>query len=148
MKNSKEKLQLVGRIKNMPNGNKEQFEKYKKIYEDLGYEVFSPHSLKDQYPDLDEVQYMGICLQNISNCNVIVVCPGWENSRGAKLEVFFALTYGIKVLEASTKNPICFKNCTIEVSKDENFVQCNFGCNKIELDVYMNLTKKEKTFNK
>ena len=144
MPETKKKLQLVGRIKNMPNGNKEKFAEYQKIYEDQGYEVFNPHDLSVKYPDMPEAEYMGLDLQNISKSDVVAVLPDWDNSKGAKMEVFFALSYGVKVINAKDGKPICYKSCTLSITSDKETAECKFGCKKIEIDVYLGLTKKQK----
>jgi nucleoside 2-deoxyribosyltransferase len=90
-------IYLAGRMKHIPEMNKARFDTYEKKLIDLGMRVFNPHRVNDSKPGLKEVEYMGIDLQQISVSDAVYVIPGWEGSKGAKFEVFFALNYGIPV---------------------------------------------------
>ena len=42
--------------------------------------------------------YMGRDIENVILCDAILMCPGWENSKGCKVEKFTAEIYGKEVL--------------------------------------------------
>jgi hypothetical protein len=42
--------------------------------------------------------YMGRDIENVILCDAILMCPGWENSKGCKVEKFTAETYGKEIL--------------------------------------------------
>ena len=42
--------------------------------------------------------YMGRDIEQVILCDAILMCPGWENSKGCKVEKFTAETYGKEVL--------------------------------------------------
>ena len=42
--------------------------------------------------------YMGKDIEQVILCDAILMCPGWENSRGCRVEKFTAETYGKEVL--------------------------------------------------
>lgn len=49
----------------------------------LGYVVLNPARLPQGMTD---EQYMRICMAMIDSADVVLFLPGWENSKGAKLE--------------------------------------------------------------
>ena len=42
--------------------------------------------------------YMGKDIEQVILCDAILMCPGWENSKGCKCEKYVAETYGKEVL--------------------------------------------------
>jgi len=42
--------------------------------------------------------YMGRDIEQVILCDAILMCPGWENSKGCKVEKFTAETYGKEIL--------------------------------------------------
>ncbi len=42
--------------------------------------------------------YMGRDIEQVILCDAILMCPGWENSKGCKVEKFTAEIYGKEVL--------------------------------------------------
>ena len=49
-------------------------------------------------PDgLTWVQYMRRGLRNLRRCDVMVRLPGWERSRGARIETAFAERWGVRI---------------------------------------------------
>ena len=42
--------------------------------------------------------YMGRDIETVILCDAILMCPGWENSKGCRVEKFTAETYGKEVL--------------------------------------------------
>ncbi|MCX9150509.1 DUF4406 domain-containing protein [Pseudomonas sp. TB1-B1] len=65
----------------------------------LGYEVENPadHGIVEgaQWAD-----YMAYDLTRLGLCGQVAVLPGWENSKGARLEVHIARELGMKVVNA------------------------------------------------
>ncbi|NJJ56656.1 DUF4406 domain-containing protein [Pseudomonas grimontii] len=66
---------------------------------DMGYEVENPadHGVVEgaQWAD-----YMAYDLTRLGLCGVIALLPGWENSKGAQLEVLIARHLGMTVVNA------------------------------------------------
>ena len=48
--------------------------------------------------------YMGKDIEQVILCDAILMCPGWENSRGCKVEKFTAETYGKEGLYMKERN--------------------------------------------
>lgn len=78
-------------------------EDYKSIFycaaealEDLGDIVLNPATLPQGMPSN---LYMPTCLEMIRAANVVILLPGWNNSKGARLEKQFADYQGIKTME-------------------------------------------------
>lgn len=63
-----------------------------------GRTVFNPESLPDDL-DWSWEQFMRICIVQLAQSKEVVVMPGWQTSRGARLEVFVAGELGIPVTE-------------------------------------------------
>ncbi|WP_353187447.1 DUF4406 domain-containing protein [Pseudomonas sp.] len=64
-----------------------------------GYVVENPaeHGVVD---DADWADYMAYDLTRLGLCGQVAVLPGWENSKGARLEVHIARELGMKVVNA------------------------------------------------
>lgn len=45
------------------------------------------------------VDYMRMSITQVTRCDSVYVLPGWENSRGASLEVHIARALGLEVIE-------------------------------------------------
>lgn len=105
-------IYLSGRMKNMPDLNKAKFNEYETKLIKEGFRVFNPHTIKGQ---MSEIGYMGVNLNQISNSDAVYLIPGWEASKGVKMEVFFALMYGIPVYCAKSMNQISWTNIELNV---------------------------------
>lgn len=64
-----------------------------------GYQVENPaeHGVVD---DADWADYMAYDLTRLGLCGMVAVLPGWENSKGARLEVHIARELGMRVVNA------------------------------------------------
>lgn len=116
MNERSQKVYLAGRMKHIANMNREKFDHYEKKLIEMGYSVFNPHRVNDAYPNKKEVEYMGIDLQQISVSDAVYVIPGWEASKGAKFEVFFALNYGIPVYCAEKLTQIDWTTVSLQIN--------------------------------
>lgn len=66
---------------------REAFDQAQADLEAEGHIVLNPATLPE---GMTPAQYMRICMAMIDDANVVFFLPGWENSRGAKLEKAYA----------------------------------------------------------
>ncbi|MBI9052498.1 MAG: DUF4406 domain-containing protein [Bacteroidales bacterium] len=83
------------------------------VFERKGYEVINPHDIKrDLTETLNriplEIEIMGADLYSISQCDAMILLPGWQNSKGCNLEIRFALDYNIPIYDYQTMKKIIF----------------------------------------
>jgi hypothetical protein len=91
------KYYLSGAITSQPD-----FKAYFKAYEDeLRYwginDIFNPAGVEW----LENTKWetcMRYDLKNLMDCDVLVLLPNWENSRGAELEIYVAEKLGIRIV--------------------------------------------------
>ena len=63
----------------------------------LGYDVVNPAKVKpDGEPTWEN--YMRADLRDMLTCDAIALMPGWENSKGARMELFVACGVEMKVV--------------------------------------------------
>lgn len=71
---------------------KTKFEKWAWRVFSLGaHKVLNPATLPDGW-EYDE--YMEHCMLMVRRCDIVVVLPDWEDSKGARAEVAYALAIG------------------------------------------------------
>lgn len=78
-----------------------------KVLESKGYEVVNTLFTDEWYSD-ESMEKRGIVqiplcflaksLENMSLCNAVYFCKGWESARGCKIEHDAAMAYGMRVL--------------------------------------------------
>lgn len=112
-----EVIYLAGPMSGIAEFNYPAFAKYAKKYRDLGYEVTSPHELdladgtdpgKDNVFKIPWAEYLkrDLMVMLMRNVTSIYLLPGWEGSRGARLEhhVGSELGFGIYLAETGERH--------------------------------------------
>jgi len=85
----KRKIYLAGKISYLPiNEVRARFQAHKKSLEELGHVVISPFDNWESGKTWEE--YMLIGLAKLFVCDSIFLIPGWESSKGARIELAVA----------------------------------------------------------
>ena len=69
---------------------------------DAGWEVINPAENFGGRTDLPRETYLRADVILVAQCEAIAMLPGWEGSRGAKLEYLLARELGMELLDAET----------------------------------------------
>lgn len=96
------RVYLAGPMSGIDQHNFPAFHGAADLLRDLGLDVASPAELDGDPPDRQPTErewqaYLRRDLPVMLDCDAVVVLPGWEDSRGARLEVRTALAVGIPV---------------------------------------------------
>ena len=89
------KIYIAGPMTGLPDYNRPAFNKMAKALKGLDYVVLNPAVLPD---GLRYCEYMAITLKMVEICDIVVLLPGWEKSKGAQLEKHHAEVWG-KLIE-------------------------------------------------
>lgn len=91
---------LSGPMTGLPNNNKEAFNKYAVYYRSQGFNIKNPA----EFPENNTQSYNDWLKRDIeilmTECNAIMMMPGWEASNGAKVEKHVAESLGYQILDA------------------------------------------------
>ena len=89
------RIYIAGPITNNPDYVK-QFREAEQMLKKKGFRVLNPiHNTGDSYKELID---KGLAMLMI--CDAIYMLPGWEESKGATLEIAYAETVGIEIIYA------------------------------------------------
>lgn len=85
---------ISGPMSGYPGKNYDAFHQAEKHLRALGYDVLNPaiHPEQETWAD-----FLRLDLAEVLRANAVAVLPGWEVSRGARLEVHVALELGVPV---------------------------------------------------
>ena len=94
-------LYVAGPMTGIPEFNYPAFNAAADELRERGYTVFNPTldrtSPTEDPPGMTWVDYMRAALAMVIKADGIALLPGWENSRGARLEVDVARALGMQV---------------------------------------------------
>lgn len=121
-------IYLSGPMTGLPEYNFPEFRRVAKQLYEKGFEVVNPADNvipeypTDRVPETKEerqkmwVAFMRKDIKAIADCDAIAVLRGWQNSRGARLEVTIAHMLGMPILDAYTLEPINLE-VTVEIKE-------------------------------
>jgi len=88
---------IAGRMTGMPEFNRPAFNAAAAQLRTLGYHVENPAEIPP-IPGDPWAAYMRLALTMMLKCDVVVLLPGWEGSKGATIEQRLAVDLGIPVI--------------------------------------------------
>lgn len=100
---------LCGPMAGLPDYNYPEFFRTAHAYRTRGYMVVNPAESFGGNVDLPHADYIKRALTDIQRCSGIILMPGWEKSRGAKLEAHIAFVLGFNVIVDEERCPRCKK---------------------------------------
>lgn len=89
-------IYLAGPMSGLPDFNRPAFDDAKDVLCGAGHFVINPADVR-LGPDATWADYMRAALQRITLADAVALLPGWENSRGARLERHVATELGLPV---------------------------------------------------
>lgn len=99
-------LYLSGPMSGLPEANYPAFAAAAERLRSQGHAVVSPHELPADCPGCSDTrqehswaEHMRVDLAALLTCDVIVMLPGWQQSRGAKIEKTVAEAVGMMVID-------------------------------------------------
>lgn len=87
---------ISGPMTGLPENNFPAFHKAAAELRAKGYPVINPAEY-DEVEGLQWHQYLRKDIRLLMHCSNVIVLPGWENSKGARLEVHIARELGMTV---------------------------------------------------
>jgi hypothetical protein len=93
-------IYISGPISGLPDGNRPAFAAAAARLSHDGHTVINPHDLFQEDERLLRWEdYMRVDLAALLTCYQVQLLPGWEHSRGARLEKYVAEQLGMPVVE-------------------------------------------------
>jgi hypothetical protein len=90
-------IYISGPMTGYPEFNYPAFQNATQQLRELGYTVISPHEI--EVPEKTWESFMRSDIKALMDCHKVVTLPGWENSRGARIEVNLAKELGMRVVD-------------------------------------------------
>lgn len=100
------RIYIAGPMTGYPDCNFAAFHAAAERLAQAGWKVFNPAENFGGRKDLPREAYLRLDLAMLAQCDAIAMLPGWEDSRGAKLEYFVASELGCAVIDAVTLRPL------------------------------------------
>lgn len=91
---------LSGPMSGYPDNNRVQFERAAAMLREHGYQVCNPAEFGEE-PGRPWSDYLREDIKALMDCRGVITLPGWQESRGASLEVHVAQALGMPVLPFS-----------------------------------------------
>jgi hypothetical protein len=103
---SGKRVYISGPMTGMPGHNFPAFHAAARRLRAIGWRVVNPAENFGGRTDLPRELYMRADVMLLAMCDAIALLPGWQNSRGARVEYLLAHEMGLDVLDAMTLLPL------------------------------------------
>lgn len=92
-----DRVYISGPMTGLPNYNFDEFNRVAELLRFEGYNVVNPadHGV---IPGWEWKDYLKLDIKDMLGCNIVATLEGWEESRGARLEVHIAEQLHMKVV--------------------------------------------------
>jgi hypothetical protein len=94
-----DKMYLSGPMTGLPNYNHELFHRVAAEFRQVGFSVCSPAEFFDGDITKERKEYMREAIKYLLEADTIVLLPGWEESKGARLEATIATELDLSIME-------------------------------------------------
>ena len=81
----------------IPEHNFPAFHSATKLLREMGHTVVNPAELNPE-PGKPWVECMKVDIREMMQCDTVVCLPGWQESRGATLEVYIGRALGMSIM--------------------------------------------------
>jgi len=100
------RIYIAGPMTGLPEHNFPAFHAAAERLRKAGWEVVNPAENFGGRTDLPRERYLREDVAQLVRCDAVALLPGWEESRGAKLEYLLARELGLKVIDVATLQPL------------------------------------------
>lgn len=92
-----DKVYVSGPMTGLPNYNFDEFNRVAELLRNEGYNVVNP-AVHGVIPEWEWKDYLKLDIKDMLGCDIVATLEGWEESRGARLEVYIAEQLHMKVV--------------------------------------------------
>ena len=100
------KIYISGPMSGIKNFNYESFAEAESRLRHLG-EVVNPAKIEPSVKTWEG--YMRADIKALVDCDAVYVLPGWENSKGARIEIAIAVGLGMDIYDYETMTQVFFQ---------------------------------------
>ena len=99
-------IYISGPMTGMPEFNYPAFHAAARRLREAGWDVINPAENFGGCTDLPRETYMRVDVTYMVACSAVAMLPGWQQSRGARVEYLLACELGMEILDAETLAPL------------------------------------------
>jgi len=100
------RIYIAGPMTGLPEHNFPAFHAAAERLRQAGWEPVNPAENFDGRTDLPRETYLRADIKLLATCEAVALLPGWEESRGARLEYLIAWELGMPVFDVVTLEPV------------------------------------------